>query len=297
MQIMNTLKTYFLLLLLTGLLTLLGWAVDRFTGGTGIFMWSFFAVGIISNWVVYFFSDKIVLAMYGAKPLTEAEAPELHEMVARLARRAGIPKPPLYLVPVEVPNAFATGRGPNHSAVAVTAGLLRHLNHEQIEGVLAHELSHIKHRDTLLATVAATITALISAAGYGLRWGAMFGGGRRSDGEGSNPLGLIMVIIISILAPLVAMLVQMAISRTREYAADESAAEITRNPEGLASALLTLEAVATQAPMPQLAATENMWIVSPLKGESVVSLFSTHPPTAKRVERLRELARRGIQPR
>ncbi len=294
---MNTMKTYFLLLLLTGLLTALGWAVDQFTGGAGLYMAIFFAVGIVANWIVYFFSDKIVLAMYGAKPLSESEAPELHEMVSRLAQRAGIPKPPIYLIPVDVPNAFATGRSPSHSAVAVTQGLLRHLNWEQIEGVLAHELAHIKHRDTLLATVAATITALISAAGYGLRWGAMFGGGRRSDNESSHPAGLIIAIVLSIVAPLIAMLVQLAISRTREYAADEYAAQLTRNPEGLASALLTLEAVAMQQPMPQLAATENMWIVSPLRGEDVAALFSTHPPTSKRVERLRKLARQGIQPR
>lgn len=294
---MNTLKTYFLLLFLTGLLTAIGWAVDQFTGGAGLFMWGFFALGIISNWVVYFFSDKIVLAMYGAKPLSEAEAPELHEIVARLAQRAGIPKPPIYLIPVDVPNAFATGRNPRHSAVAVTQGLLRHLNAEEIEGVLAHEISHIKHRDTLLATVAATITALISAASYGLRWGALFGGGRRSDSEGSNPLAMVIVLVLAILAPIIAVLVQLALSRTREYAADEEAANLTRNPEGLASALLRLEAVAMRAPMPQLAATENMWIVSPLRGENVMAWFSTHPPTAKRVQRLRELARRGIHPR
>lgn len=294
---MNTLKTYFLLLFLTALLTAIGWAVDYLTGGAGYFMWGFFALGIISNWVVYFFSDKIVLAMYGAKPLSESEAPELHEMVARLAQRAGIPKPPIYLVPVDVPNAFATGRSPSRSAVAVTEGLLRHLNWEQIEGVLAHELGHIAHRDTLLATVAATITALISAASYGLRWGALFGGSRRSNDEGAHPLAVIVIVLMSILAPIIAMLVQLAISRTREYAADEFAANLTRNPEGLASALLTLEAIAMRAPMPQLAATENLWIVSPLRGEDVAAWFSTHPPTAKRVQRLRELARRGIQPR
>ncbi len=294
---MNTFKTYLLLLFLTALLTALGWAVDQLTGGTGMFLMIFFALGIVSNWIVYFFSDKIVLAMYGAKPLSEAEAPELHEMLGRLARKAGIPKPPLYLIPADVPNAFATGRSPRRSAVAVTQGLLRHLNTEQIEGVLAHELAHIRNRDTLLATIAATITALISAAGEGLRWGALFGGGRRSDEENSNPLALIIVVVLSILAPLVAMLVQFAISRTREFAADEYAAHLTGNPEGLASALLTLEAIAMRAPMPQLAATENMWIVSPLAGQDFASLFSTHPPTAKRVQRLRELAQRGIQPR
>ncbi len=294
---MNTFKTYLLLLFLTALLTALGWAVDQLTGGTGMFLMIFFALGIVSNWIVYFFSDKIVLAMYGAKPLSEAEAPELHEMLGRLARKAGIPKPPLYLIPADVPNAFATGRSPRRSAVAVTQGLLRHLNTEQIEGVLAHELAHIRNRDTLLATIAATITALISAAGEGLRWGALFGGGRRSDEENSNPLALIIVVVLSILAPLVAMLVQFAISRTREFAADEYAAHLTGNPEGLASALLTLEAIAMRAPMPQLAATENMWIVSPLAGQDVASWFSTHPPTAKRVQRLRELAQRGIQPR
>lgn len=294
---MNGFKTFVLMLFLTALLTAMGWAVDRFTGGAGYFMWIFFGIGVVSNWVVYFFSDKIVLSMYGAKPLSESEAPELHEMLGRLARRAGIPKPPLYLIPVDVPNAFATGRSPQHSAVAVTAGLLRHLNSEEIEGVLAHELGHIKHRDTLLATVAATITALVSAASYGLQWGALFGGGSRDREGHSNPLMAVIALILALLAPLVATLVQMAVSRTREYAADEFAARITGNPEGLASALLTLEAVAMKAPMPQLAATENMWIVSPLSGEDAVALFSTHPPTAKRVARLRELARRGITPR
>jgi len=294
---MNTMKTYFLMLFLTALLTLVGWAVDKFSGGTGIFLWSFFAIGILSNLVVYYFSDKIVLAMYGAKPLSESEAPELHEMVARLARKAGIPKPPIYLIPIDVPNAFATGRSPSHSAVAVTQGLLRALTWEQIEGVLAHELGHVKHRDTLLATIAAVITALISAAGYGLRWGALFGGGRRDDNEGSHPLMIIIVLVLSLLAPLIAMLVQLAISRTREYAADEFAAKLTGNPLGLTSALQTLDAIAARAPMPQLAATENLWIVSPLRGEDVATLFSTHPPTSKRIARLQQLAQQGIQPR
>ncbi len=288
---MNMMKTYLLLLLMTAILTGFGWALDYFLGGGGRFVWIFFFIAIVMNWVTYFFSDKIVLAMYGARPLSESEAPQLHEMLGRLAQRAGIPKPPLYLVPVEVPNAFATGRSPQRAAVAVTEGLLRAMTPEQIEGVLAHELGHIRHRDTLVATIAATLTAAISMASSSARWGLLLGGGRRDSEGNSNPLGLILGILMTILAPIIAMLVQMAISRSREYAADEFAARTTGNPEGLASALERLELIAQRMPMEELAATENLCIVSPLSGEEVASWFSTHPPTHKRIARLRQLAR------
>lgn len=283
-------KTYFLLILMTAILTAFGWVLDRFLHTGGMLMYGFFAFALVMNWVSFFYSDKIVLKMYRAQPVTPEQAPELHEMVERLSQQAGIPKPPLYIIPEQVPNAFATGRSPSHAAVACTEGLLNLMNREQVEGVIAHELSHIRNRDTLVSTVAATLTSAIGMAGHSAQWGAMLGGGRSRDGE-SHPLGAILVLVMAILAPIVAMVIQMAISRTREYGADAFGAQLTGNPEGLASALERLEAVAARNPMPALARTENMWIVSPLSGSDVASWFSTHPPTAKRAARLREMTR------
>jgi heat shock protein HtpX len=278
----NMVKTTLFLALLTGLFI----AVGGLLGGRSGMMMAF-VFALIMNFVSYWFSDKIVLKMYGAQPIGESEAPVLHRIVRNLATRAGIPMPKLYLIPSEAPNAFATGRNPQHAAVAVTHGILRIMDETELEGVLAHELSHVLNRDILISTIAATVAGAISMLANIAQWGMMFGGSRHDDeGRGTNPIALILTVI---LAPLAAMLIQMAVSRSREYQADASGAELTRNPTGLASALAKLGQASRMVPMDVNPATAHLFIVNPLSGRSLSNLFATHPPLEDRIARLRAM--------
>jgi heat shock protein HtpX len=278
----NMVKTTVFLALLTGLFI----AVGGLLGGQGGMMLAF-GFALIMNFVSYWFSDKIVLKMYGAQPIGEAEAPVVHRIVRSLATRAGIPMPKLYLIPSESPNAFATGRNPQHAAVAVTHGILRIMDEAELEGVLAHELSHVLNRDILISTVAATIAGAISMLANIAQWGLMFGGSRHDDDDrGTNPIALLLTVI---LAPLAAMLIQMAVSRSREYQADASGARLTRNPGGLASALAKLGQASRMVPMDANPATAHLFIVNPLSGRALANLFSTHPPLEDRIARLRAI--------
>jgi heat shock protein HtpX len=281
---MNALKTAVLMAGLAGILLALGW----YFGGLGGAMVAF-AVALALNFVSYFFSDKMVLAMYRAREVARSDNPGLHELVEELAAHAGVPKPRIYLVPTDVPNAFATGRDPAHSVVAVTEGILRILKREELKGVLAHEISHVKHRDILIATIAATVATAITLLASMLRFTALFGGmGRDNRGRGGLEL-----LFLAILAPIAAMIVQLAISRSREYSADESGARISGEPLGLADALVKLARVNDASAGIASTATAHLFIVSSLHGASFASLFSTHPPIAERVARLRRMA--GLQ--
>jgi heat shock protein HtpX len=233
----------------------------------------------------YWFSDKIVLKMYRAQEVSQADAPDLYEMVRRLARKADIPMPRVYIIDQPQPNAFATGRNPSHAAVAVTTGIMRLLNQEELEGVIGHELAHVKHMDILIGTVAATIAGAISYLAYIAQWAMIFGG--RDDDDG-NP---IVAIVMMIVAPIAAMLVQMAISRSREYAADAGGSKITGNPRHLSSALRKLSSASQEIPMKAEPATAHMFIVNPLSGKSFTKLFSTHPPMEERIARLERMGR------
>ncbi|MDZ7291322.1 MAG: zinc metalloprotease HtpX [candidate division KSB1 bacterium] len=276
---MNTFKTFALMAGLTALFVVIGNAIG---GQSGMFI--AFGIAILMNFFSYWFSDKIVLKMYGAHEVSESQAPELYRMVKTLATRAGLPMPKVYLIPNEQPNAFATGRNPEHAAVAVTEGIMRTLSGEELSGVIGHELAHIKNRDILIGTVAATIAGAISMLANMAQWAMIFGGGRSSDDEhGQNPLAMLAAIII---APIAAMLIQMAISRSREYVADEGGARIAGNPRYLANALRKLHNAAQRIPMQANPATAHMFIVSPLSGGGIASLFSTHPPMEKRIARL-----------
>jgi len=275
---MNTLKTTFLMALLTVLLVTAGGA---FGGEGGMVIAFLFA--LIMNGISYWFSDKIVLRMYGAKEITQGEAPELHRIVQELALRAKMPMPKLYLIPQEAPNAFATGRDEKHAAVAVTDGILRILDEAELRGVLAHELSHIKNRDILVGTIAATMAGAISMLANMAHWGMIFGGRSSDDREGGHPIVALLMIII---APLAAMLVQMAISRSREFGADATGAMISGDPLSLANALRKLEQGAQRIPMEANPATAHMFIVNPLTGGGLMTLFSTHPPMQERIRRL-----------
>ena len=280
----NALKTTFLLAVLTVLFVLVGKAIGGQSG-----MIFAFGLAIVMNVGSYWFSDKIVLRMYGAREVTEAEAPQIHGMVRRLATAAGTPMPKVYIIPEESPNAFATGRNPAHAAVAVTEGIVRILSPDELEGVLAHEMAHVKNRDILIGTVAATLAGAIMMLANMAKFAAIFGGGSRDDREGGGGLEL---LVMAILAPLGAMLVQMAVSRSREYLADETGARFCGRPEALARALEKIAGWSRQVPMQASPATAHMFILSPLSGGGIMSLFSTHPPVEKRVERL--LALRGI---
>jgi heat shock protein HtpX len=282
---MNTLKTMFLLTFMTVLLVFVGAAIG---GRNGMII--AFGMALVMNFVSYWFSDKIVLSMYGARPVTEAQAPDLYAIVRRLSQKAGLPMPKVYIIPGETPNAFATGRNPEHGVVAVTEGIMRLLDREELEGVLSHELAHIKHRDILTGTVVATIAGAISMLAQMAQWAMIFGGGsRRDDNEGGSPIAALVMMIV---APIAAMLVQMAISRTREYEADRGGASIAGSPYGLANALQKLERGVKAVPMENAKpATAHMFIVNPLAGGGILNLFSTHPPIAERVKRLREMAR------
>lgn len=284
---MNALRTTMLMALLTGLLVLAGGAI----GGKSGMTFALVMAGVM-NFVSYWFSDKIVLAMYGAQEVTEAEQPEFYGLVRQLAVQAGIPMPRVYIIPSETPNAFATGRNPEHAAVAATAGIMRILTRDELLGVMAHELSHVKHRDILISSIAATIAGAITYLAQMAQWAAIFGGGRDRDEEGGGVFGM---LVMAIVAPLAAMLIQMAISRSREYAADKGGAQVSGNPLYLANALKKLEMANQQIPMDANPASAHMFIVNPLTGRGLMSLFSTHPPMEERVRRLEEMAysRRG----
>ena len=241
----------------------------------------FLGMAALMNMGAYFFSDKMALKMSGAKPVSESEAPKLYQSVRELTTRAGLPMPRLYVIPQDQPNAFATGRNPEHSAVAVTRGILSLLSEDELRGVLAHELAHVKHRDILIQSVAATIGAAITYLGYMLLW---FGGD-----ENSGPLGLVASLALVLLAPIAATIIQLSISRQREYAADAGGAAICGNPESLASALLRLEEGAKAMPMQVNQAAEPLYIVKPFAGKGIAGLFSTHPPIEERVRRLRQM--------
>jgi len=276
---MNTMKTF----LLMGLLTVLLVVIGRVIGGQGGMMIAFL-FAVVMNFASYWWSDKMVLGMYHAQELTQTDNPALFQLIGDLAGRAGLPMPRVYLIPQDQPNAFATGRDPQHAAVAVTQGILRLLSQDELRGVLSHELAHVKHRDILVGTVAATIAGAISMLASMAQWALIFGGGRgSSDREGGNPMaGLVMMIV----APIAALMIQMAISRSREYAADEGGAQISGNPLSLANALRKLELKKEQIPMDANPATAHMFIVSPLHGGGLASLFSTHPPLEERIARL-----------
>jgi heat shock protein HtpX len=276
----NALKTGVLLVVLTVLFM----AIGSYVGGRGGMVMAF-AIAILMNAGAYWFSDKIVLKMYRAQEVSEAEAPELHAMVHRLATAASVPMPKVYILPSDSPNAFATGRNPEHAAVAVTRGIMKILAPDELEGVLAHEMAHVKNRDILIGTVAATLAGAIMMLARFAQFAAIFGGGRDRD-EGGGALGLIAMAII---APIGAMLVQMAVSRSREYQADATGARFCGRPDSLARALEKISGTSRRIPLASTPATAHMFIMSPLSGKGMMSLFSTHPPVEKRVERLRTM--------
>lgn len=278
----NALKTTLLLGLLTGFLLFVG---QYFGGQNGMILALVFA-GVM-NFVSYFFSDKIALAMYRAQPVSRDDLPRVYQIVERLTQRVGIPMPKIYVIPNDSPNAFATGRNPSHASVAVTQGILNLLTDEEMEGVLAHELGHVRNRDILISSIAATIAGAITLAARMAMWGAMFGGygGRDERNRGGGIGGLFMII----LAPIAAMLIQLAVSRSREYAADDTGAHLTGNPYALASALRKLDEYSRRVPLLASPSTAHLFIVQPFLGTSglnLANLFSTHPPIAKRIERL-----------
>jgi heat shock protein HtpX len=274
-------KTAVLLAVLTAMLVVIGGAIG---GQQGMVVAFFFAVAM--NFFSYWFSDKIVLSMYGAQPIDESRAPRLYAIVRRLATKAGIPVPRVYLIPTETPNAFATGRNPQHAAIAVTEGIMRILDEDELEGVLAHELSHVTNRDILISTIAATLAGAITYLAHMAQWGAMFGGARHDDEEGGNPIAM---LVLAILAPIAAMLVQMAVSRSREFQADATGARLAGRPWPLAKALEKLEVASKVEPMNASPATAHLFIVNPLSGQSLMRLFSTHPPIEERIARLRAM--------
>ena len=277
MLMANNFKTALLLGLLTGIILFIG----SFWGRQGLTI--ALVMSIVMNFASYFFSDKIALSMYHAQPVTREQAPQLYRILDFLCARSGIPMPKLYVIPDASPNAFATGRNPQHASVAVTEGAMRLLNEEELTGVLAHELSHVKNRDILISSVAATMAGMIMWIANMARFATFFGGGRDRDDEGGGALGGLVTIIV---APIAAMLIQFWISRTREYQADASGAETAGNPQGLASALQKLENYSKRIPMEASPSTAHMFIMHPFSGRSLMSLFSTHPPTEKRIERL-----------
>jgi heat shock protein HtpX len=277
---METMKVFMLMAGLTALLVVLGGAVG---GQQGMIV--FFVLAAVMNFGMYWFSDKMVLKMYRARIIEQADAPELYEMVDRLRQRAGLPMPTVAIAPSEQPNAFATGRNHEHAVVCCTAGILKLVNRDELEGVIAHELAHIKHRHMLVGTIAATMAGAIAMVANIVKWGAIFGGGR--DSQGGNPIA---VLAAAIVAPIAAMIIQFAISRQNEFQADATAARLTGRPMELAGALRRLDAYAQRIPMQVNPAAAQLAIVNPLRGGDVLRLFSTHPPTEARVQRLQQIA-------
>jgi len=277
----NVFKTTLLLTVMTLLLMVVGRALG---GQNGMFMALVFAA--VMNFVAYFFSDKIALATYRAQPVSREDLPRVYNIVERLSQKVGLPMPKVYLIPTDSPNAFATGRNPNHASVAVTQGILGLLNDEELEGVIAHELGHVRNRDILISSIAATLAGAITWLASIAKWGMIFGGmrGEREDRGGGGGIAAIAMIF---LAPFAAMLIQLAVSRSREYGADDTGAHWTGNPYALASALAKIEAYSSRRPLIASPSTAHLFIIQPfLGGMSFGSLFSTHPPTAKRIERL-----------
>jgi len=280
----NTIRTTVLLAALTGLIV---WVGQMLGGGQGAMI--AFVLAAVMNVGSYWFSDRIVLASYGAQPISEADDPELYSIVQGLALKSHIPMPRLYVIPTESPNAFATGRSPEHAAVAVTAGIRRLLDRRELEGVLAHELAHVTNRDILISSIAATLAGAIMMLANMARWSLIFGGGQRDNREGGGgALGLLVTLIV---APLAAMLIQMAISRSREYQADETGARVSREPDALASALHKIAEYSQRIPLPASPQTAHLFIVNPLRGATLQNLFSTHPPLEDRIARLDQIAR------
>jgi len=278
----NSIKTVLLLGALTGLLMFIGGLIG---GRGGVYIAFIFAV--IMNFGSYWFSDKIVLRMYRAQEVSESSAPGLFNIVRNLALKANLPMPRVFIIPEETPNAFATGRNEKHAVVAVTEGIMRILNKEELEGVIAHELSHIKHKDMLIGSIAATIAGAISMLATMAQWTAILGGGSSSDDDDHG--GIIGLIAMAILAPIAATIIQMTISRSREYLADAGAAGITKNPYGLAAALEKLTRASQVVPLDANPSTAHMFIVNPLSGKAFMNLFSTHPPLEERIARLRSM--------
>ena len=276
----NQFRTTILLAVMTALIL---WIGQILGGQQGMIIALLIAAGM--NFFSYWYSDKIVLKMYRAQEVDRSQAPELYEIVQTLSRSAGLPMPKLFVVPSETPNAFATGRNPEHAVVAVTQGLLKIMDRDEVSGVLAHELSHVKNRDILIGSIAATMAGAIMVLASMARWSAIFGWGGRSDDEGGG--GAIGLIAMSILAPLAAMIIQMAISRSREYLADSRGSQLAGNSEGLARALEKLGRYSKKLPMRASPSTAHMFTVNPLSGRSLMSLFSTHPPLEERIARLR----------
>ena len=277
----NMFKTALLLAVLTAMLVLLGGALG---GQQGMVIAFVFALAM--NFASYWWSDKIVLAMYRAQPITEAEAPGLYNTVRRLATKAGVPMPRVYLIPSEQPNAFATGRSPEHAVVAVTEGIMRILDNDELEGVLAHELAHVTNRDVLISTIAATLAGAITYLAHMAQWAAFFGGGRHDDEDAPSPIAMMLMAIV---APIAAMLVQLAVSRAREFQADATGARLAGRTWGLSKALEKLEMTKHAVPMDANPATAHMFIVNPLSGQALMRLFSTHPPIEERIARLRAM--------
>lgn len=277
---MNWLKTFLLMGVMTAIVVFIGEVVG---GRSGMIM--AFGIAMVMNFTSYWFSDKIVLRMYNARQIDESESPQLFSIVRRLTQNAGMPMPKVYIIPNSQPNAFATGRDPNHAAVAVTDGIMRLLNEDELEGVLAHELAHVQHRDILIGTIAATMAGAVMMISRMAQFAAIFGGGRDDDREG-NPIA---VLLVSIIAAFAAMLIQMWISRTREYGADEGGAHICGKPWALANALKKLERGVEMAPMDANPATAHMFIVNPFSVDGISTLFSTHPPIPERVARLERM--------
>lgn len=273
------------MVLLVALTLILVWAGAAMGGKQGMIIAFIFALGM--NLFAYWFSDKIVLRMYGAREVTESEAPELYNIVRRLAQKAEIPMPKVYIINGEQPNAFATGRNPGHAAVAVTNGIMRILSRDELAGVIGHELAHVKHRDILISTIAATIAGAVSFLAQMAQWAMIFGGGRGDDDEGGSPIAALVMMIVG---PIAAMIIQLAISRSREYAADEGGARITGNPRYLANALRKLSLASQKIPMDANPSTSHMFIVNPLSGGGILKLFSTHPPIEERISRLESMS-------
>jgi heat shock protein HtpX len=276
----NVFKTALLLAVLTALLVMLGGAIGGRSGMTIALV-----MALVMNFASYWWSDKIVLAMYGAQPITEAQAPGLYNMVRRIASRAGTPMPRVYLIPSEQPNAFATGRNPEHAVVAVTEGIMRILDDDELEGVLAHEVGHVVNRDILISTIAATLAGAITYIAHMAQFAAFFGG-RHDDEDAPNPIAM---LVMAMVAPLAALLVQMAVSRSREFHADETGARLAGRTWGLSKALEKLEMAKHHVPMQANPATAHLFIVNPFSGQALMKLFSTHPPIEERIARLRAM--------